>query len=132
LPGAPPKAQGSCFCARCWPDNDDAKDNNNNNDDDNGNDDVDFLRDDNKMELPLPGRLVIDIAVASVPAAETTTKTMMMTMATMMWIFRVSTTRWSCRFLDVLSLTLLGLLRVIVGANAESTMCAVVKFLMLT
>ena len=30
---------------------------------------MDFLRDDNKMELPLPGSLVIDIAVASVPAA---------------------------------------------------------------
>ena len=51
------------------PDDDDAKDDNNNDDDDNSNKDVDFPRDDNKMELPLPGRLVIDIAVASVPAA---------------------------------------------------------------
>ena len=51
------------------PDNDNAKDNNNDDDDDNGDDDVDLPRDDNKMELPLPGRLDIDIAVASVPAA---------------------------------------------------------------
>ena len=52
------------------PDNDDAKDNNNDNDDDDkGKDDVDLPRDNNKMELPLTGRLVIDIAVASVPAA---------------------------------------------------------------
>jgi hypothetical protein len=34
--------------------------------------------------------------------------------------------------LDVLSLIMPGLLLVIVGANAESTMCAVVKFSMLT
>ena len=51
------------------PNDNDAKDNNNDNDDDNNNDNVDLPRDDNKMKLPRPGRLVIDIAVASVPAA---------------------------------------------------------------
>ena len=51
------------------PDNGDAKVDNNNDDDDNGGDDMDLPCDNNKMELPLPGRLVIDIAVASVPAA---------------------------------------------------------------
>ena len=44
-----------------------------------------------------------------------------------MWICRVTTTRWICLVKDVLSLTLLGLLWVIVDANAESTMCAVVN-----
>jgi hypothetical protein len=48
--------------AEAPPDNDDAKDDNNNNDDDNANNNVDLPRDDNKMELLLPGRLVIDIA----------------------------------------------------------------------
>jgi hypothetical protein len=50
-------------------DDDNAKDNNNDDDDDNGNNDVDLPCDNNKMELLLPGRLVIDIVVASVPAA---------------------------------------------------------------
>jgi hypothetical protein len=49
------------------PDDDDAKDDNNDNDDDNGNDNVDLPRDDNKMELLLPGHLVIDIAVEKTP-----------------------------------------------------------------
>jgi hypothetical protein len=99
--------------AAALPDNDDAKDDNNDNDDnDNDNNDVDLPRDDNKMELSLPGHLVIDIAVASVPAAaaapldetmlKTTTTTMMLTAAMTMWICRVTTTRWSCRFLGVL------------------------------
>ncbi len=48
--------------AAALPDDDDAKDDNNDNDDDNGNNNVDLPRDDNKMKLSLPGRLVIDIA----------------------------------------------------------------------
>ena len=44
------------------PDNNNAKDNNNNDNNDNGDNDVDLPRDDNKVELPHPGHLVIDIA----------------------------------------------------------------------
>ena len=47
--------------AAALPDDNDAKNDNNNDDNNNGNNNVDLPCDDNKVELPHPERLVIDI-----------------------------------------------------------------------
>jgi hypothetical protein len=118
LPGSHPKHRAVASvpaAAAAPPDDNNAKDNNNGNDDDNGNNNMDLPRDNNKTEFAKDnnndhdddnGKDNVDL-----PRYDN---------------------KMELPLPGRLVIDIAGIAPVIVGANAESTMCTVVKFSMLT